>query len=154
MLQTTWLKKKTEIHSFTVLCARSISRNMLSLRLCVESFLASALLQMVVHNPWHPPVCGSMSLNFDSHGHLSSPGILFSYKDISYTGLRAGCTLGWPCWSESNRLLDVSLAKMGLFGFKRELQLRVCNHGKPHASLQWQSKENAFLEGNRKLGEL
>ena len=38
------------------------------------------------------------------------------------------------CWPGINRLPFICPAKMGLFGFSKELQFRVCNHGKPHTS--------------------
>ena len=38
------------------------------------------------------------------------------------------------CWSEINKIPDISLGNMGLFGISRKLQFGVCNHGKSHAS--------------------
>ena len=40
----------------------------------------------------------------------------------------------WYCWPEINRLPDTSPAKLDLFRISRELQFRVCNHGKSRAS--------------------
>ena len=37
------------------------------------------------------------------------------------------------CWPKTNRLSDISPAKMGLFRISRELQFGVCNYGEPRA---------------------
>ena len=38
------------------------------------------------------------------------------------------------CWPKTKRLSSSSPAKMSLLGISRELQRRVCNHGKPPGS--------------------
>ena len=38
------------------------------------------------------------------------------------------------CWPKTKRLSSTSPAKMSLLGISRELQRRVCNHGKPPGS--------------------
>ena len=49
------------------------------------------------------------------------------------------------CWPGINKLPFISPAKMGLFGFSKELQFRVCNHGKPHASLSHSKGRRTLL---------
>ena len=58
------------------------------------------------------------------------------------------------CWPKTNRLPDISPAKMGLSEISRELQFRVCNHGETQESPTQQRKENAFIEVEIKLGGL
>ena len=53
------------------------------------------------------------------------------------------------CWPEINRLPFISPAKMGLFGFSKELQFRVCNHGKPHASLLHSKGRRMLLQSEK-----
>ena len=56
------------------------------------------------------------------------------------------------CWLETNRLSAISSAKMGLFMISSELQFRVCNHGKPHASSCTAREEHIYRE-DRNLGK-
>ena len=58
------------------------------------------------------------------------------------------------CWPDTNGLLDISPAKMGLFKISRELQFGLCNPGQPPASPCRQGVENPFIERKRKLGWL
>ena len=44
--------------------------------------------------------------------------------------------------------------KMGLFGISRELQFRICNYGKPCASLHTVGKGECFIGRKRELGRL
>ena len=55
------------------------------------------------------------------------------------------------CWPKTDRLPDISPAKMGLFGISRELQFRVCSHGRPFKIPPQQGKENAFIQEKTKL---
>ena len=48
------------------------------------------------------------------------------------------------CWPETNRLLEISSAKMDLFEIGRELKFGVCSHGKPHASPHTARKGERF----------
>ena len=57
------------------------------------------------------------------------------------------------CGSEVNRLPDICPAKTGLFGISRELQFRVCNHGKTSASPH-KVKEESLYGWKRMLGGL
>lgn len=52
------------------------------------------------------------------------------------------------CWPETNGLPDISPAKMHLFGIRRELQFRVCDHGEPRASYRTARKKK-FYRGER-----
>ena len=51
------------------------------------------------------------------------------------------------CWPETNRLLEISSAKMDLFEIGRELKFGVCSHGKPHASPHTARKGEHFYGG-------
>ena len=104
----------------------------------------------IVQGPWYSSACSFITPIFASYGHLSSHNILLSYKDTSHIGLRADSTPVWSCWPESNRLSDVSPAKMGLFWINREFG--VCNHCGPHASLPMAREGERFYRGEKEVG--
>ena len=64
------------------------------------------------------------------------------------------------CWSEANRLQNISPAHMGLFGIIRELQFWVCHHGESHASpmelhhgkFPCTAREELFYRGEKEVG--
>ena len=56
------------------------------------------------------------------------------------------------CWPEADKLLNISLAKMGLFGISREWQFSVCKNRKPRASLCRASEGGHFIEGRGQEG--
>ena len=51
-------------------------------------------------------------------------------------------------------MLDISLAKMGLFGISGELQFRVCNHGKPCASPHMAREEEHCNREEKEAGKV
>ena len=55
------------------------------------------------------------------------------------------------CWPEINKILGISLGKMGLFRISRELQLGVRNHGKSHASPHTAMEGKHTSRGKRNL---
>ena len=71
---------------------------------------------------------------------VSSVGSVCGYCTCLFTSPGAFGGLLWSpygppkCCPKTNRLPDISPAKMGFFGISRELQLGVCNHGEPCAS--------------------
>ena len=52
------------------------------------------------------------------------------------------------CSDKLNRLPDISPAKIGLFKISRELQFRVCNHGKPHTN-SYMAREGGHFYGGK-----
>jgi len=71
------------------------------------------------------------SPNLSLCGHLFPSGIFISCKSYWIKNwLYSNVIL----WSETDRLPDVSPAKIGLFGINREFQFGICNYGKPRAS--------------------
>ena len=50
-------------------------------------------------------------------------------------------------------MLDISSAKMGLFGISGELQFRVCNHGKPCASPHMAREGEHFQREEKEVGK-
>ena len=56
------------------------------------------------------------------------------------------------CWPEADKPLNISLAKMGLFGISREWQFSVCKNRKPRASLCRASEGGHFIEGRGQEG--
>ena len=47
---------------------------------------------------------------------------------------------------ENNRLLDISSAKLDLFGVNRELQFRICNDREPCASVSMTEEQRNLLQ--------
>ena len=58
------------------------------------------------------------------------------------------------CWPKTNRLSDISPAKMGLFRISRELQFGLCNHGKPRASSRLSREGECFYRGEKEVGRV
>lgn len=54
---------------------------------------------------------------------------------------------------KTNRLLDISPATLHLFGIRRELQFRVCNHGEPSPSLCTEREREGFCTGKKEVGK-
>ena len=52
---------------------------------------------------------------------------------------------------ENNRLLDISSAKLDLFGVNKELQFRICNDREPCKCQHGRGTEESFTEGTSKL---
>ena len=55
------------------------------------------------------------------------------------------------CWPEADKLLNISLAKMGLFGISREWQFSICKHRRPCASLCRAREGKHFYRGEKKV---
>ena len=58
----------------------------------------------------------------------------------------------WLCWSETNRLPDISPARMGLFGLSGKLQFGVCNHGNLHTICHMVREREHFYIMKKKDG--
>ena len=72
---------------------------------------------------------------------------LFAYQPLSCGGGLWSPHMRPKCWSGIKRLLDISLAKMGLFRMSRELY-----NGEPHASLHMAREGGCFYGEEEELG--
>ena len=55
-------------------------------------------------------------------------------------------------WPKTNRLQDISPAKIGLFWISRQLKFGVCDHDKPHGSPHMAREGDHLYRGEKEVG--